>query len=85
MVGPINLIGQSGQLIVAKSIEKKEPPTDQFNSMRPSIVDALKKKMANERYLLFRDSIMQHLLEKGKIKRNQKAIDGLIQSYLRTS
>ena len=53
--------------------------------MRPAIVDALKKKMANERYLLFKDSVMQHLLDKGKIKRNQKAIEGLVQSYLRNS
>jgi peptidyl-prolyl cis-trans isomerase D len=82
VVGPVFVMGQ---YIVAKSIEKKEPSTDQFEATRREILDALKKKVATERYLLFKDSIMQHLLASGKIKRNQKAIDGLIQTYLRNS
>ena len=82
VVGPVSMMGQ---FVVAKSIEKKEPPADQLATMRPAIVESLKKKMANERYMLFKDSIMQHLLKEGKVKRNQKAIDALVQSYLRNS
>ena len=82
VVGPINLMGQ---FVVAKSTEKTDPPAEQFNAMRPAIVDALKTKIAKERYMLLKDSVMQYLLDKGKIKRNQKAIDALITSYLRNS
>ncbi|HEY3738680.1 MAG TPA: peptidylprolyl isomerase [Bryobacteraceae bacterium] len=80
VVGPISLMGQ---YIVAKSVDKKEPPADEFEAKRPEIVDGLKQKVAQERFLLFKDSVMQHLLDKGKIKRNQKAIDALVQSYIR--
>lgn len=80
VVGPISVMGQ---FLVAKSIDRVEPSADQFATMRPAIVEAMKKKMANERYMLFKDSVMQHLLAKGKIKRNQKAIEALITAYLR--
>ena len=82
VVGPVNMMGQ---FVVAKSIEKNEPPADQLAAMRPAIVESLKKKMATERYMLFKDSVMQHLLKEGKVKRNQRAIDALVQSYLRNS
>jgi len=82
VVGPVSLMGQ---YVLAKSTDRIEPSTEQFATMRPAIVEGLKKKMATERYLLFKDSIMQHLLAKGKVKRNQKAIEGLIQNYLRNS
>jgi DNA polymerase III delta prime subunit len=82
VVGPLDVMGQ---YIVAKSVEKKEPPPEQFEAKRVEIQNALKGKIANERILLFKDSVMQHLLEEGKIKRNQRAIDSLIQSYIRNS
>ena len=82
VVGPINMMGQ---FVVAKSIEKNEPPADQLATMRPAIVEALKKKIGTERLMLFKDSIMQHLLKEGKVKRNQRAIDALTQSYVRNS
>ncbi len=82
VVGPVSMMGQ---FVVAKSIEKNEPPADQLAAMRPAIVDALKKKIGTERLMLFKDSIMQHLLKEGKVKRNQKAIDALTQSYIRNS
>ena len=63
VVGPVSVMGQ---YIVAKSIDKQEPSAAQFDSMRAGIVDSLKKKMANERFMLFKDSIIQHLLERGK-------------------
>ena len=81
-IGPVNVMGQ---FVVAKSVGKTEPPADQYKATRPTILEGLKKKMATERYGLFKDSVMQYLLDKGKIKRNQKAIDGLIQAYLRNS
>ena len=62
VVGPVSLMGQ---FVVAKSIGKVEPSADLYPhdallvSWKP-----LKKKMANERYMLFKDSVMQHLLAK---------------------
>ena len=82
VIGPVNVMGQ---YVVAKSVAKVEPSAEQYQTMRTGIVDGLKKKMANERYMLFKDSVMQHLIEKGKVKRNQKAIDALMQSYFRNS
>ena len=82
VVGPVNMMGQ---YVVAKSVDKVEPSPEQFKTMRAGIVEGLKKKMATERYMLFKDSVTQYLLAKGKIKRNQKAIESLIQAYMRRS
>ena len=80
VVGPVNMMGQ---YVVAKSIDKTQPSPEQYKTMRAGIVEGLKKKVATERDGLFKDSVMQYLLNKGKVKRNQKAIDALISSYLR--
>jgi peptidyl-prolyl cis-trans isomerase D len=78
VVGPISVMGQ---WVIARSVERREPSDTQFANEKVTIVDGLKKKMQRERYELFRDSIMQHLLNEGKIKRNQNAINRLINAY----
>jgi hypothetical protein len=79
-VGPLSVIGQ---YVIAKSLERQEPTADQFEANRATITKAIKDRMGTERLQLFGDSVLQHLTDEGKIKRNQKAIDALIQSYLR--
>lgn len=79
-IGPVAVMGQ---YVLAKTIEKVEPDMSKFNEERQTIVDAIKRRMAQERYMLFKDSVMQHLLNKGKIKRNEKAISALIEQYIR--
>lgn len=76
--GPISIVGQ---WVVARIAERKEPDAAGMESARKSILLNLKQKAATERYLLMRDSMLNRLVEDGKVKKNKKAIERLLASY----
>ena len=78
IVGPVEVMGQ---WVIAKSVERTSPPDAQYAAERETIILNLKRKIANERDQLFEDSVLQHLLDEGKIKRNQNAITRILSAY----
>jgi peptidyl-prolyl cis-trans isomerase D len=76
--GPISIVGQ---WVVARVAERKEPDPAGVEAMRKTIQMNLKQKAATDRYMLMRDSMLNNLIEQGKVKKNKKAIERLIGSY----
>lgn len=76
--GPISIIGQ---WVVARIAERKEPDMAGLANERASIQMNLKQKVSQGRYALIRDSVLNTLIEKGKVKKNKKAIERLLAAY----
>ena len=76
--GPISF---TGQWLVARIAERREPDAAGLEAAKKSIQLNLKQKAASERYLLMRDSIMTKLIEEGKVKKNKRAIERLLAAY----
>lgn len=78
IAGPLNM---GGQWTVIKIVEKKEPDMSQLASEREALVFQVKSRLGNERKSLFRDSVVNYLIDKGKIKKNKDVIDRLMNAY----
>jgi peptidyl-prolyl cis-trans isomerase D len=76
--GPISVLGQ---WVVARLVERKEPDAAGLVAQRTSIQLNLKQKTSQSRYNLIRDSILNTLIESGKVKKNKKAIERLLAAY----
>ncbi len=76
--GPISIIGQWA---VARIVERKEPDPAQLANERIQIQSNLKQKTSQTRYSLIRDSILNKLIQDGKVKKNKKAIERLLAAY----
>jgi peptidyl-prolyl cis-trans isomerase D len=76
--GPISIVGQWA---VARIAERIEPDPAQLANTKVSVQLNLKQKASQQRYSLIRDSILHSLIEKGKVKKNKKAIERLLASY----
>lgn len=76
--GPISIVGQWAIVRIAERIE---PDPAKLNAERTIIQMNLKQKASQARYSLIRDSILNTLIEKGKVKKNKRAIERLLASY----
>ncbi len=76
--GPISI---TGQWVIARIAERTEPDPAGMAAARTSISLNLKQKAATDRYLLIRDSLLNKLIEEGKVKKNKKAIERLLAAY----
>ena len=76
--GPISILGQWAIVRIA---ERKEPDAARLAAERASIQLNLKQKFSQTRYSLIRDSILNNLIESGKVKKNKKAIERLLAAY----
>ena len=78
LIGPINI---GGQTIMAKVIEKAEPDLSKLPEQRETIVQSIKSKKAEERGQLFQDSIVNKLVDEGKVKIHKDVMNRLIARY----
>jgi peptidyl-prolyl cis-trans isomerase D len=78
IVGPVNV---GTQTVVAKVVSKIQPDMSKLATERESMVQQLKSKRAEERALLFQDSVVNKLIQEGKIKIHRDVINRLIAKY----
>ena len=78
LVGPYTL---SGQVAVAKILERADPDMAKLAEQRATIYQDLRTRQEETRRELLYEGIFQALADKGKVKVNQKAIMQLAQSY----
>lgn len=78
IAGPMNI---GGQWAIVKIVDKKEADMTKLAAERETLVMQLKGRVVNERRMLFRDSVVNYLLDKGKVKKNKEVIDRLVNSY----
>lgn len=76
--GPISILGQWAVVRIA---ERNEPDPARLAAERASLQLNLKQKYSQSRYSLIRDSILNKLIESGKVKKNKKAIERLLAAY----
>ncbi len=69
------------QTIVAKVTEKQAGDMTKFAAEREGILNQLKGKRSGERQLLLQDSILNTLIQQGKIKKHQDVINRLMSRY----
>jgi len=69
------------QTIVAKVSEKQEGDMAKFAAEREGLVNQLKGKKSAERQTLLQDSILNTLIQQGKIKKHQDVINRLMSRY----
>jgi peptidyl-prolyl cis-trans isomerase D len=81
IVGPF---GAGSFTVIAKVVAKQEPDPTQIAKEREGIVAQLKSKKAEERNLLFQDSILNKLVQQGKVKIHKDVLNRLLQSYRNT-
>jgi peptidyl-prolyl cis-trans isomerase D len=78
VIGPITV---SNQVFLAKVIEKQPADMSKLPAEREDIVLTLKRKKAAERKELFEDGLLTQLIREGKVKKNQDAINRVVQGY----
>jgi peptidyl-prolyl cis-trans isomerase D len=78
VLGPIFA---GNQTIVAKVSEKQEGDMAKFAAEREGLVNQLKGKKSAERQTLLQDSILNTLIQQGKIKKHQDVINRLMSRY----
>src|SRR5579884_1900268 len=78
VIGPVNAAGQT---VVAKVTDKVEPDMNNFAAQREQIFNSLKQKKAEERNSLLQDSILNSLIQKGKVKIYKNVENEIIQRY----
>ena len=78
IVGPV-FAGTS--TIIAKVTEKQAGDMTKFAAEREGILNQLKGKKSAERQLLLQDSILNTLIQQGKIKKHQDVINRMLSRY----
>src|SRR5216683_2712613 len=69
------------QTIVAKVVDKQSGDMTKFAAEREGILNQLKGKKSGERQVLLQDSILNTLIQQGKIKKHQDVINRLMSRY----
>jgi peptidyl-prolyl cis-trans isomerase D len=77
-MGPIRA---GGDQVIAKLIDKSAADMSKLPAERDTIVTAIKSKKAQERQALLRDSILNGLMQKGKVKIHKATVDRLVARY----
>ncbi len=67
--------------VVAKVVEHLPADMSKFQTERPALRDQIKSQKAGDRDALFRSGLKEKLIDEGKIKLHQDAINKLIASY----
>jgi len=78
IVGPVFA---GTQTIVAKVVDKQGGDMAKFAAEREGILNQLKGKKSGERQVLLQDSILNTLIQQGKIKKHQDVINRLMSRY----
>jgi peptidyl-prolyl cis-trans isomerase D len=78
LVGPLSV---SSMTIIGKIAERQAPDMAKFAQERDTIVVQAKSQKAQQMQILFQDSVVNHLIDKGKIKKHQEVINRLMQRY----
>jgi peptidyl-prolyl cis-trans isomerase D len=78
VVGPLNV---GTQTVLVKIVEKTSADMSKIDQERESIVNQLKKRKSAERADLLRDSVVNYLSQKGKIKIHQDVLERLKARY----
>ena len=78
VIGPVTAMDRT---VVAKVVDKQEPDMSQLAAQRDQLVEDIKKQKAQIRDQLFEDGVVTRLVEEGKVKINQRAIDHLVAAY----
>ena len=74
----LGVVNVGPQTVVARLAEKQSPDPQKLASERESILMQLKSKKAEERSLLFQDSIMTKLVQEGKVKVHRDVINRIL-------
>jgi peptidyl-prolyl cis-trans isomerase D len=78
VIGPLNV---GTQTVLVKIVDKVSPDMSKVGQERDAIVLQLKRKKSNERAELLRDSVLNYLSQKGKVKIHQDVLERLKERY----
>lgn len=77
-LGAVNV---GNQTVVAKVLDKQNADLSRLTAERDGILQQLKGKKAEERNILFEDSIMNKLIEEKKVKKHRDVINRILARY----
>jgi peptidyl-prolyl cis-trans isomerase D len=78
VIGPLNV---GTQTVLVKIVDRATPDMSKMGQERDAIVMQLKRKKSNERAELLRDSVVNYLSQKGKVKIHQDVMERLQARY----
>ena len=78
VIGPVNV---GPQTVVLKVLERQPADMAKLAQERDGIVTQAKAQKMGERQTLLQDSVVTHLIQQGKIKKNQDVINRLMARY----
>jgi peptidyl-prolyl cis-trans isomerase D len=78
LIGPVTI---GNQVFLAKVAEKQSADMGKLAAERESIVLGLKRQKAEERKVLFEDGLLTQLVKEGTVKKNQDAINRVVEMY----
>lgn len=78
VLGPINA---GGQTVIAKVVDKQAADMSQLPAQRANIISSLKDQKSQERDELFKDSVLNRLIQEGKVKYYKDVYNQIIQRY----
>ncbi len=78
IIGPLNV---GGQTIVAKILERQPADMNKLAQEREAIVTQAKTQRAGQRQMLLQDSVLNYLIQKGKVKKHQDTINRMMARY----
>jgi hypothetical protein len=78
VVGPVN---GGNTTLIGKIVERQPADMSKLSQERDTIVTQLKSAKAQQRAMLFQDSVLATLIRQGKVKKHQDAINRLIARY----
>ena len=79
VIGPLAAGGSSN--LLGKIVERQPADMSKLGQMRDTIVTQLKSQKAQQRSMLFQDSVLTTLIRQGKVKKHQDTINRLIARY----
>jgi hypothetical protein len=78
VVGPL---GAGGGTLLGKIVDRQTADMSKLPQERDTIVTQLKSQKAQQRSMLFQDSVLTTLIRQGKVKKHQDTINRLIARY----
>ncbi|HLK22957.1 MAG TPA: peptidylprolyl isomerase [Bryobacteraceae bacterium] len=78
VIGPLNV---GTQTVIVKIVDRTTPDMSKMGAERDTIVMQLKRKKSNERAELLRDSVVNYLSQKGKVKIHQDVLEKIQARY----
>lgn len=78
VIGPLNV---GTQTVLVKIVDRVTPDMSKMGQERETIVMQLKRKKSNERAEMLRDSVVNYLSQKGKVKIHQDVLEKIQARY----